>query len=74
MLLVYSQDSKEFVQFLRLPTSESGPSALLLGDNGNIWFAESLAGKIGIVDSKTFEITEFAPDTSLDEPFALLFD
>jgi len=74
MLLVYSQDSKEFEQFLRLPTSESGPSALLLDDNGNMWFAESFAGKIGVVDSKTFEITEFAPDTPLDEPFALLFD
>ena len=74
MLLVYSQDSKEFQQFLRLPTSESGPSALLLDDNGNMWFAESFAGKIGVVDSKTFEITEFASDTPLDEPFALLFD
>ena len=74
MLLVYSQDSKEFEQFLRLPTSESGPSALLLDDNGNMWFAEALSGRIGVVDSKTFEITEFAPDTPLDEPFALLFD
>ena len=74
MLLVYNQDSKEFEQVLKLPTSESGPSALLLDDNGDMWFAESLAGKIGVVDSKTFEITEFAPDTSLDEPFALLFD
>jgi len=74
MLLVYSQDSKEFEQFLRLPTSESGPSALLLDDNGNVWFAEALSGKIGVVDSKTFEITEFVPDTPLDEPFALLFD
>jgi len=74
MLLVYNQDSKEFEQFLRVPTSESGPSALLLDDNGNMWFAEALSGKIGVVDSKTFEITEFAPDTPLDEPFALLFD
>jgi len=74
MLLMYNQNSKEFEQFLRLPTSESGPSALLLGDNGNIWFAEALSGKIGVVDSKTFVITEFAPDTPLDEPFALLFD
>ena len=74
MLLVYNQDSKEFEEFLKLPTVESGPSALLLDDNGNMWFAESLSGKIGVVDSKTFEITEFAPDTSLDEPFALLFD
>ena len=73
-LLMYSQNSKEFEQFLRLPTLESGPSALLLDDNGNIWFAEALSGKIGVVDSKTFEITEFSPDTPLDEPFALLFD
>jgi len=74
MLLMYNQNSKEFEQFLRLPTSESGPSALLLDDNGNIWFAEALSGRIGVVDSKTFEITEFASDTSLSEPFALLFD
>jgi len=74
MLLVYNQNSKEFEQFLRVPTSESGPSALLLDDNGNMWFAEALSGKIGVVDSKTFEITEFTPDTPLDEPFALLFD
>jgi len=73
-LLMYNQNSKEFKQFLRLPTSESGPSALLLDDNGNMWFAEALSGRIGVVDSKTFEITEFAPDTPLDEPFALLFD
>jgi len=74
MLLMYNQNSKEFEQFLRLPTSESGPSALLLDDNGNIWFAEALSGRIGVVDSKTFEITEFASDTPLSEPFALLFD
>jgi copper transport protein len=74
MLLMYNQNSKKFEKFLKLPTDESGPSALLLDDNGNIWFAEALSGKIGIVDSKTFEITEFAPDALLDEPFALLFD
>jgi len=74
MLLVYDQENKEFEKHLRLPTEESGPSALLLDDNGNMWFAESLAGKIGVVDSKTFEITEYVPDTPLDEPFALLFD
>jgi len=74
MILMYNQNSKEFEQFLRLPTSESGPSALLLDDNGNVWFAEALSGRIGVVDSKTFEITEFASDTPLSEPFALLFD
>jgi len=74
MILMYNQNSKEFEQFLRLPTSESGPSALLLDDNGNMWFAEALSGRIGVVDSKTFEITEFAPDPPLDDPFALLFD
>jgi len=74
MILMYNQNSKEFEQFLRLPTSESGPSALLLDDNGDMWFAEALSGRIGVVDSKTFEITEFAPDTPLAEPFALLFD
>ena len=74
MLLIYNQDSKEFEEFLKLPTEIAGPSALLLDDNGDMWFAESLSGKIGIVDSKTFEITEFVPDVPLDEPFALLLD
>ena len=74
MLLTYNQDSKEFEEFLKLPTEIAGPSALLLDDNGDMWFAESLSGKIGIVDSKTFEITEFAPDIPLAEPFALLLD
>jgi len=74
MLLVYNQNIKEFEKFLHIETEEAGPSALLVDDSGNVWFAEALAGKIGVVDSKTFEITEFSPEPPLDEPFALLFD
>jgi len=74
MLLVYNQNIKEFEKFLNIETEEAGPSALLVDDSGNVWFAEALAGKIGVVDSKTFEITEFVPDAPLNEPFALLFD
>jgi len=74
MLLVYNQNIKEFERFLQIETEEAGPSALLVDDSGNVWFAEALAGKIGVVDSKTFEITEFSPEPPLDEPFALLFD
>ena len=74
MLLVYNQNIKEFEKFLQIETEEAGPSALLVDDSGNVWFAEALAGKIGVVDSKTFEITEFSPEPPLDEPFALLFD
>jgi len=74
MLLVYNQNIKEFEKFLQIETEEAGPSALLVDDSGNVWFAEALAGKIGMVDSKTFEITEFSPEPPLDEPFALLFD
>jgi len=73
-LLVYNQNIKEFEKFLQIETEEAGPSALLVDDSGNVWFAEALAGKIGVVDSKTFEITEFSPEPPLDEPFALLFD
>ena len=74
MLLVYNQNTNEFERFLQIQTEEAGPSALVVDDSGNVWFAEALSGKIGVVDSKTFEITEFAPDPLLDEPFALLFD
>ena len=74
MLLVYNQNTNEFEKFLQIQTEEAGPSALVVDDSGNVWFAEALSGKIGVVDSKTFEITEFAPDPPLAEPFALLFD
>ena len=73
-LLAYNQDTNEFEKFLVIETEEAGPSALVVDDSGNVWFAEALSGKIGVVDSKTFEITEFAPDPPLNEPFALLFD
>ena len=73
-LLVYNQNTNEFEKFLQIQTEEAGPSALLVDDSGNVWFAEALSGKIGMVDSKTYQITEFAPDPLLDEPFALLFD
>jgi len=74
MLLVYNQNTNEFERFIQIQTEEAGPSALVIDDSGNVWFAEALSGKIGVVDSKTFEITEFAPDPPLAEPFALLFD
>ena len=73
-LLAYNQNTNEFEKFLHIETEEAGPSALVIDDSGNVWFAEALSGKIGVVDSKTFEITEFAPDPPLAEPFALLFD
>jgi copper transport protein len=74
LLLVYNQNTNEFEKFLLIETEEAGPSALVIDDSGSVWFAEALSGKIGVVDSKTFEITEFAPDPPLAEPFALLFD
>ena len=73
-LLAYNQNTNEFEKFLHIETEEAGPSALVIDDSGNVWFAEALSGKIGVVDSKTFEITEFTPDPPLAEPFALLFD
>jgi len=73
-LLAYNQNTNEFEKFLHIETEEAGPSALVIDDSGNVWFAEALSGKIGVVDSKTFEITEFAPDPPLAEPFALIFD
>ena len=73
-LLAYNQNTNEFEKFLHIETEEAGPSALVIDDSGNVWFAEALSGKIGVVVSKSFEITEFAPDPPLAEPFALLFD
>lgn len=73
ILLRYDLVSGQFQQH-KLPTSPAGPAFLTRDQNGMIWFVESQAGKIGVIDPSTAEIREFAPKNPLKDPTYLLFD
>jgi virginiamycin B lyase len=49
------------------PTTSSGPASMTLGPDGNIWFAESLANKIGRI-TPAGAITEFPIPTANSFP------
>ncbi|MGI0010207.1 MAG: virginiamycin B lyase family protein, partial [Nitrosopumilaceae archaeon] len=74
ILLKYNQDKKKFEEYKISAAPLSGPTALILDEFGNIWFTESQAGKIGVINPITGESTEFVPQDSLKEPTALFFD
>ncbi|MBM3910221.1 MAG: copper resistance protein CopD [Thaumarchaeota archaeon] len=73
ILLRYDQNAKTFEEY-PVPTEVGGPFALRLDSEGNLWFTESLVGKIAVLDTKTGEIKEFVPNTPLKSPEALFFD
>ncbi|MGI0008585.1 MAG: virginiamycin B lyase family protein [Nitrosopumilaceae archaeon] len=74
ILLKYNQVEKKFEEFKVSAAPQSGTTALILDKSGNIWFTESQAGKIGVINPDTGESTEFGPQDSLKEPTALFFD
>jgi copper transport protein len=74
ILLKYDQDKKQFEEFKISQAPLSSPTALILDDTGNIWFTESQAGKIGIINPSTGQSREFVPQEPLKEPTALFFD
>ena len=67
-----------------LPSKESFPIALLEDDQGSIWVAESIAGKIAKIEpesepeskseSMSMVVKEYMPEEPLKEPTALLLD
>ncbi|MGI0097555.1 MAG: virginiamycin B lyase family protein, partial [Nitrosopumilaceae archaeon] len=73
MLLKYEQDAGNFVEYA-IPTVSASPFALTRDSLGNIWFTESQAGKIGIINPQTGKIREFTPDPLIEAPEALYFD
>ena len=74
ILLKYDQVEKKFEEFKISAAPLAGPTALILDEFGNVWFTESQAGKIGIINPNTGQSREFAPQDSLKEPTALFFD
>ena len=74
LLLEYNQSTKKF-KIVNTITPEAGPTAIEIDDSNNVWFAESLVGKLGKIDGETKEVTEFAPQGEpMAEPFALMID
>lgn len=73
VILKYYQDTQEFEEYV-LPDRQSGPFDITIGPQGMIWFTESNAGKIGMINPNTKEITEIDSDITLASPEALLFD
>ena len=74
LLLEYNQSTKKF-KIVNTITPEAGPTAIEIDDANNLWFAESLVGKLGKIDGETKELTEFTPQGEpMAEPFALMID
>jgi copper transport protein len=53
---------------------ESFPFALTMDTDGNIWYSASGVGKIGFIDPKNNQVTQFSSDSPLQSPEALIFD
>jgi len=54
--------------------SESFPFALTVDNDGKIWYSTSGTGKIGFIEPKNNQITQFSRDLPLQSPEALIFD
>ncbi|MGI0029682.1 MAG: virginiamycin B lyase family protein [Nitrososphaera sp.] len=71
----FDPSSEQFSSFA-IPTSGSTPVGIAADRQGNIWFAEA-AGKIGMIDVASGNITEYVPTIQrqeLDEPTAVFPD
>ena len=57
-----------------LPDKQSLPFALTIDEYGKIWYSTSGTGKIGFIDPKNNQITQFSSEVPLQAPEALIFD
>ncbi len=56
----------------RIPTPGSKPYILTLGPDGNLWFCQSGASKIGRLSPKDGTFTEFAVPTPDSQPIGII--
>ena len=54
-----------------VPTLSSSPYAVTAGPDGNLWFTEYNASKIGEINPLTHATSDFATPTASSEPFAI---
>ncbi len=50
------------------PTTPSGPTGIATGPDGNLWFTETTADKIGTLDVTTGMVSEYAIPTAASSP------
>jgi streptogramin lyase len=53
------------------PTAASGPEGIVAGADGNLWFVEFAASKIGEINPVTHAITEFPTPTAASGPLGI---
>ncbi len=53
------------------PTAASNPISIVAGSDGNLWFTEILANKIGEINPTTHATTDFATPTANSNPFGI---
>jgi streptogramin lyase len=51
-----------------VPTANAGPYDITAGPDGNLWFTDPVAGKIGVINPTTHAISEFAVPTANERP------
>jgi streptogramin lyase len=54
-----------------IPTAGSGPTGIALGPDGNLWFTEGNAGKIGVINPTTHAFNEFSTPTASSGPASI---
>src|SRR5262245_9243293 len=54
-----------------LPATGSGPWGIVTGSDGNLWFTEANASRIGMVNPTTHGVSEFATPTAGSGPVGI---
>lgn len=82
---VLSKEDPSFIQEFPTPTNSSGPSGLFIRE-GQVWFTEAFAGKVGMVNLASLvtlyflgylppgAIMEFSPDERIYSPVGIYLD
>ncbi len=55
-----------------VPTANSGLIGITGGPDGNLWFTEFSAGKIGSINASTKVVTEYSTPTANSQPYAIV--
>ena len=51
-----------------VPTANSNPFSIVAGPDGNLWFTELLANKVGVINPTTHIVADFATPTASSNP------
>jgi virginiamycin B lyase len=70
LLAAPSDAAAQPITMFPLPTAASGPSEIVMGADGNLWFTERLGNRIGRITPQGV-ITEFPVPTPVSEPFGI---